>query len=142
MKFAESEGKFLKGADLQGREAQCVIERIEIETVGDDAERKFAMYLVGKDKGMILNVTNCEILVSIHGESGAGEDDTARLTAHYSGKPICIYFDPTVKYAGKRVGGLRLKRSTLPEPTPREQLPPAPVDEPPHPAEDDGEIPF
>ena len=157
MKFGESEGKYLKGADLQGREVDVVIESIQIANVGDDEERKFVAYFLGKTKGMVLNVTNCEILVGLHGESGAGEDDTQRLTAHYAGKAVRLWFDPSVKYAGKRVGGLRFKASSLPStPSPSSHPQPQgvtgyavaldpPLPDDPHAgggAADDGEIPF
>ncbi len=74
------------------------------------------------------------------------------LTAHFSGKPIGLWFDPMVKFAGKRVGGLRLCTPAAP-PAARQQAAPAPepppAEEPPVPESDwagtadpDEDIPF
>ena len=49
-------GEFLKAADLQGRQAAVVIDRVEMQKVGDD--HKPVAYFQGKDRGLVLNKTN------------------------------------------------------------------------------------
>lgn len=111
-RFGESESKYLKGSDLLkpgGGYAvvNAVIESMTQEDVGEEREPKYILYFENKQKGMALNVTNETTLISLFGQP----DDTTpeALTAHFAGKPIQIYFDPSVNFGGKRIGGLRLR---------------------------------
>ena len=137
MKFGEGESKYLKGSDLGGKSVTVKIDTVTVEEVGQgrDAETKWVLYFIGQKKGMILNVTNQRALIGLFGEPAGSTDDD--VSEHFHGKSVELWFDKDVAYAGKRVGGLRLrgvdgtqKPDTKPEPAP------APADE----SED--EIPF
>jgi hypothetical protein len=125
-------GSFLKQEDLQGKSPKAVIASVELEEVKDpdsnQLAKKLVLHFVGKDKAMILNRTNCDVLEEI-----CGTDDYARWAGH----AVVIYVDPTVKFAGKTVGGLRLRAATNGQPAP--VPPPPPVREP---GEDDDDVGF
>lgn len=53
-----------------------------------------------QSKDMILNKTNAEEIAAIYGE------DSDR----WHGKPIEIWLDPSIMFAGKRCGGLRVRK--------------------------------
>jgi hypothetical protein len=57
--------KYLKAADLSGREVPVTIARVEREKVGDD--EKFCVYFVGKQKPLVLNRTNADSLAMLLG---------------------------------------------------------------------------
>ena len=79
-------------------------------------------------KPMILNRTNASLIPVVTGARTAGEA---------KGKKVVVFFDPTVSFGGKAVGGLRLKR--IPGPPRAPGTPKAP----PPPAEDfNDEIPI
>ncbi len=154
MKFGQSESKYVAKTDLQRddksyTEALLTIESVTEEEVGDDKEPKFILYFRGRTKGMVLNASNMETMIETYGEpaqlSGAG------ATAHFAGKPILLWVDTTVKYAGKRVGGLRLRAPNVQAPV-QTQQPAQPEEEPPPPGDgdylpdtaalDDADLPF
>lgn len=114
-------GSFLKQEDLQGKAAKVVIESVAQEDVKDTDsgkdEHKLVMRFVGKDKAFILNRTNCESLEAI-----CGTDDYERWRGH----TVVLFVDPTVKFGGKTVGGLRVRAVVSAVPPP----PPPPVREP------------
>ena len=58
------------------------------------------MTFVGKAKGMIVNVTNWNLLQNY---LGSGDSDD------WIGKSILLWNDPTVMFKGEMVGGLRVK---------------------------------
>jgi hypothetical protein len=122
-------GSFLKQEDLQGKSPKAVIASVDLEEVKDPdsgkVEKKLVMHFVGKDKALILNRTNCEALEEI-----CGTDDYGAWVGH----PVVLYIDPTVKFGGKTVGGLRIRSANSHPPTP--MPPPPPVREP---GEDDAE---
>lgn len=125
-------GSFLKQEDLLGRAVRVVISAVEVEDVKDNdtgkTERKLVCHFMGKEKAMILNKTNCEALESI-----TGTEDYASWVGH----PVILYVDPTIKFGGKTVGGLRLRSVNAPATPPPPPPPPAAGNF----AEDD-EIPF
>lgn len=93
----------------------------------EEAEFKWALTFHETDKPLILNITNittCEELL------GNETTDT------WIGKRIVLYVEPSVMYAGKKVGGIRIR---LPRPGAAAPPPPPPpvnvveteLDEPP-----------
>lgn len=67
MKMSEEfPSKYLKAADLQGREVRVIMQNVEREKVGDDF--KPALYFKGKDKAMILNKTNAGTISDAYGD--------------------------------------------------------------------------
>jgi len=110
-------GSFLKTEDLQGRAVRVVIEAIQIEEVkGEDGiEKKLVAHFVGKDKALILNRTNCEMLEQI-----IGTDDYASWAGHR-----VVLYPTTTKFGAKTVPCLRMRSEQAPAPPPPPPPPPA-----------------
>ena len=123
-------GSFLKTEDLQGRQIRVIVEAVELEEVKGEhgMEKKLVARFVGKDKGLILNMTNCETLGQIAGSEDYDE---------WGGTALILY-PTTTKFGNKTVPCLRIKgvsSSSRVEPPP-----PPPM---PDPIEiDDSDIPF
>lgn len=67
MKISEEfPSKYLKAADLQGREVKCVMSNVEKEKLGDDM--KLVLYFKGKEKGVVLNKTNSTTICDAYGD--------------------------------------------------------------------------
>lgn len=119
--------KFLKKEDV-GKGLLLTIKTVEQRNVakeGADPENKWCLTFRGEDKPLVLNSTNIQVCQQVF-ES----DDTD----HWLGKAIVLYVDPNVMYAGKVIGGIRLRK-----PKPGAAPPPPPVTSEP-PTDDD--IPF
>ncbi len=61
---------YIKAADLQGRTVPVVISDVKIETLGSgqDAEQKAILYFQGKERGLVLNKTNANIISQAYGD--------------------------------------------------------------------------
>ena len=97
-----ADSKFLKQADLPEQGALCTIKsfkRVNVAQEGEDPENKFVMYVMEYEKPLVLNATNRAILEKIYGPD----------TADCEGNTVVMYVDPNVAYAGKIVGGIRLR---------------------------------
>lgn len=63
--------KFLRSTDLNGP-CRAIIGRLESDKIGDD--KKYVLYFsraqqdIVKDKGLVLNATNWDIIAGMHGE--------------------------------------------------------------------------
>ena len=101
-------GKYLKAADLKGREPIVTIDRVEIEKVGsgDDAKNKPVVYFKDKDRGVVLNVTNATMIAEL-----AGDDDID----NWGGVEIKLYM-AQVEFQGKRGPAIRIAAPKAPEP--------------------------
>ena len=120
-------GSYLKQEDLQGKAIKVVISSVDLEEIKDQdtgkTEKKLVMHFEGKEKTLIVNKTNCETLEQI-----TGTDDYDA----WAGWQVVLFSDPTVKFGGKTVGGLRIRvASTVVKP------PPPPVAD-----DEDDAIPF
>jgi hypothetical protein len=82
MKMSEAfPSKYLKAADIKGREINLKLASVEMEDLGDEV--KPVLYFIGKDKGIVLNKTNSEILTEAYGdESGDWHGKPVILTTH------------------------------------------------------------
>lgn len=97
-----SESKYLKKEDLDEQGNLCTIKAFKKQNVaqeGEDPENKYVMYTHEFEKGLVLNATNRAILERVYGPD---TDDCI-------GNPIVLYVDENVSYAGKIVGGIRLR---------------------------------
>lgn len=107
MKIAKyRNSKWLRKDDVEAmseKERQTVVERIVEEEVGDDL--KPVIYFKGIDKGWPLNMTALEQLAEL-----TGSDDTD----DFAGARVEIFVDPSVRYAGKRIGGIKLRAAKEP----------------------------
>lgn len=130
-----SESKFLKKEDLDPERGNlCHITKFVKQKVDEDqdtgmTEFKWTMYVREFEKPMVLNATNRSILERIYGKD---TDDCI-------GKPIVLYVDENVSYAGKLVGGIRLR---APRQRAAEPVAPAPPPKAVHVDQLDDDIPF
>ena len=100
MKMSEEfPSKFLKAADLGGREVKVIMANVEREKIGDDT--KPVLYFKGKEKGVVLNKTNAGTISDAYG------DDTDEWT----GREL-ILFEAQVDFQGKTVAAIRVRQPT------------------------------
>ena len=116
--------KYLRAADLDGREPIVTINRVVLETLGDD--RKPVAYFDGKDKGLVLNKTNWNAIEDI-----SGEDDCD----NWKGVKVKL-ITAKVEFQGKRVAAIRIDEAAQTSAAPKRK-PVEPVDAP-----SDDDIPF
>ena len=88
--------QFLKAADLQGRRATVTIAGVTMEDIGSDT--KPVLHFQGKDKGLVLNKTNANMITEI-----VGSDETD----DWKGKRVTLYPTKT-DFQGKRVDAIRI----------------------------------
>lgn len=94
--------RFLKKGDI-GPGMLVTVKDVEMVTFKEDtpdAESKWVLHFNETDKGLSLNKTNIQML-----EIVCGSDDTD----NWKGKQIVLFWDPTVDYMGKMVGGIRIR---------------------------------
>lgn len=94
--------KYVKAADLNGREVQCIISHVKIEDVGGE-EDKPVLYFKEKSKGVVLNRTNATAIAMKYGDD----------TDDWNDKPILVYPDTTM-FQGKMVDCIRMRVPALP----------------------------
>lgn len=101
--------KYLKADDLGDKSIVVVIDRVEMETLGQgrDKETKPVVFFKGKEKGLVLNKTNANTISKLYG----GETD------EWEGKPITI-MAREVEMQGDMVMAIRV---SLQKPVPKKQ---------------------
>ena len=98
MKIGEAfPSKYLKAADLQGRDVPVRIARVDMEDIGDE-DHKPVVYFEGKARGLVLNKTNANTIATMYG------DDTDA----WAGKTITL-ITAQVDFQGKSVEAIRVK---------------------------------
>jgi hypothetical protein len=98
MKLGEAfPSKYIKAADLGGRKVTVTIDSAEMANIGDEQD-KLVIYFEGKSKGMVLNVTNANMIAEI-----AGSDETD----DWKGVKIVLY-STRVDFQGRRVDAIRV----------------------------------
>lgn len=98
-----SDPKFLGEADLIGQpEIIATISKVTKDMVqnGSGKSEKTVVYFHEDIKPMVLNVTNSKRIAKLAGSP---------LVEKWTGVRIQIYFDPSVKFAGDTVGGVRVR---------------------------------
>lgn len=93
--------KYLRKEDLTGPITATIL-HIELGDVGteENKDTKPIMSFRESDiKPMVVNSGNWDTCAELFGDESDG----------WTGKQIEIYVDPNVKYAGKKVGGLRIR---------------------------------
>jgi hypothetical protein len=88
--------KYIKAADLKGKEPTVVIAKCEIEKLGDD--NKLVIYFQHKEKGLVCNRTNADRIAYLYGTN----------TDAWVGKEITLYTD-MVNFQGKVTEAIRVK---------------------------------
>ena len=89
--YYKTESAWLKAADLGGKKVALTIDSVEEVTFKGDERPKLAIKFRGKDKGMVLNKTNAQVIISMHGDD----------TDSWVGKEIKIF--PTTTTFGEDV---------------------------------------
>lgn len=96
--------KFIAHVDVEPPVA-VTVRTLSLEKVGrdDDSEQRWIMWFNEMKKGLRLNVTTLRIFEAAYG------DDSDR----WIGRRVQLYWDPTVQFGGKLVGGVRVRLSRL-----------------------------
>ena len=76
----------------------------KVTAPGKGTTTRLVAYFEGLSKGLVLNTANCETLFEITGTDDPNE---------WKDVPIQLYVDPDVKYGGKKIGGIRIRKPTL-----------------------------
>jgi len=93
---------YLKKEDVP-TPALVTIRRFTHENLAQDGqpeEKKWVMHFEEFDRGLVMNPTNLQLAAI-----AIGSDETDE----WVGRQIVLYTDPNVSFAGKLVGGLRLR---------------------------------
>jgi len=95
--------KWLKAADLKGKRVTVVIDKVDMEDVGDKDEDKPVVYFQGKTKGLVLNKTNAFMIAEIC--------DCSTETDDWIGATVILYSEK-VDFKGRRVDAIRIDNGT------------------------------
>lgn len=87
---------YIKCDDLQGRPVQVKMNYVKFEDIG--SENKAILYFIGKERGLVLNKTNANMIAELYGDE----------TDDWSGKVIELYPTKT-DFQGKRVDAIRVR---------------------------------
>lgn len=101
MKVSEafpSNSNFLKASDLQGRQLAVTMASVQREKIGNEPDPKYVLYFEGKEKGLVLNITNANMISDLYGE----EMDS------WPGGEIILY-EAMVQFQGKMVPAIRVR---------------------------------
>jgi hypothetical protein len=107
------ESKYLKKEDVGAGAlltiSGCVQQNVAQE--GQPEDLKWCLQFEESEKPMVLNITNATLIAEVCGSEN---------TDDWAGHKIVLFNDPTVMYAGKRMGGIRAR-------APKTQAAPAPA---------------
>lgn len=96
--------KYLAASDLMGHEVACTMSDVRYEIMPDD-EQKPVLYFQGKQKGLVLNKTNANVIAEQHGHE----------TDEWNGKQI-VLFPTQTDFGGRTVPCIRVKISQKAKP--------------------------
>jgi hypothetical protein len=123
--------RYLKVADLKGKDVTAMIKEVKLEAVGKGQDSKPVAYFKGTDKGLVLNITNSKRIAAI-----AGSEDTDDWTGH----KVTLYPTET-EFQGDVVECIRVRLPKYSKPDPvkkpvkakkvQEPEPDDPIPEPP-----------
>lgn len=94
-------GKFLSSEDVKALSddtRKTTVDHVSVEAVS--GKEKIVMYLDGIEEGLPLNTENIEQCIELFGTEEF-ED--------WHGHAIEVYHDPSIRFQGKKVGGVRLR---------------------------------
>ena len=96
------QSNYLAQKDFADGEMTLTIDRVHEEKVGqgENQEMKYVLYFRELEKGLVLNVTNGEAIADI-----TGSDDSE----DWIGRKVILYSEPNIQFAGRRVGGIRVR---------------------------------
>ena len=96
--------KFLKKEDV-GEGTLVTIKEVHQENVakeGADPEMKFCLTFDQFEKPLVLNSTNAQIIAQL-------TEHEHDIEKNWVGARVVLYNDPNVSYAGKLIGGIRVR---------------------------------
>jgi hypothetical protein len=110
-----NDSAYLKKEDFPEPETLTISEvrEEEVTAPGKKPKQKIILYFDGMNKGLVLNQANGDALFEL-----TGYDDPEK----WIGTRVQVYCDPNVKYAGKKVAGIRLRKPALAEVPAGEEL--------------------
>lgn len=91
--------RYLKAADLDGREITVTIKDVKLENVGQTKDSRPVLYFRGTNKGLVLNVTNSKRIATMVG---------SKDTDDWEGHRIILYPTET-EFQGDTVDCIRVK---------------------------------
>lgn len=100
------DSRFIKKEDI-GPGKLVTIHSVVLENVapqGQPEEKKYVIWFEELDKPMVLNTTNAQLIAAALGGQEEQEE-----TDNWPGHKVVLYIDPTVQYAGKIIGGIRVR---------------------------------
>ena len=100
---AYGDGQYLKKDDVSDPQVWTITD-VKEQTVtapGKDPKDKLVLFFDGTQKGLVLNMTNGDALYDM-----TGQDDPEE----WIGQQVELFVDEQVAYAGKRIGGVRLRK--------------------------------
>jgi len=102
--------KYVKADDLAGGNQTVTIRELAVEEIGQgkDREEKPVLYFQNREKGLVLNVTNCRTI----------EDTYGLETDDWAGKEVEL-FSTKVEFKGDRVDAIRVR---IPQPASADEL--------------------
>ncbi len=100
---AYSDGQFLKKEDVSPPQVWTITDVREqtVTAPGKEPKDKLVLFFDGTKKGLVLNISNGDVLYDM-----TRQDDPEE----WIGQRVELYVDDNVAYAGKRVGGVRLRK--------------------------------
>ena len=109
-------GLYLKADDIEGVEPIVTISHIETEPIGPTKEMRLVAHFQGKHKGLVLNLTNSNMIAQLTDSNDTDDWVGARIKL----------FATTTEYQGKTVPCIRVKSAT-PKPS-KAKVKPTPVE--------------
>lgn len=100
MNAREFLGAYLQKEDIPDAGIAARIRDAKKKQFEEDERPKLILYFDGLEKGLLCNITNINVLIDV-----LGSDD---INAWF-GRQIELYVDHGVMFAGKRVGGIRVR---------------------------------
>jgi len=108
--------KWMSGTDIPPQGVDLPILNVTKEAVGEMLDEKLAIHFGGGHKPLLANRTNLRIVSSLFGPD----------TSAWTGQVVNVYFDPSVQYGGKLVGGIRLRPAVAQAYQPHNNMPGVP----------------
>lgn len=100
---AYGDGQYLKKDDVSPPQVWTITD-VKEQTVtapGKEPKERLVLFFDETQKGLVLNMTNGDALYDMTGHEDPQE---------WIGQRVELYVDDKVAYAGKRVGGVRLRK--------------------------------
>lgn len=95
---------FLKKEDVEQPKILTIrkgsFEKRNMAREGDEPDYKWTMGFDEIEQRLVLNVDKLDTMAEIFGSTN---------TDDFEGRKVVIYVDPTIKFGGKKVGGLRVR---------------------------------